>query len=92
MKKIDTDALARALENARSIQLKTLQLTNVCLSDESVLSFARFFASQTVETLHMSHRTEAITGFGSSLSVDQPNRIKDATMAEFFKSLSMSAS
>ena len=92
MKKIDTDALARSLENARSIQLRTLQLTNVCLSDESVISFARFFASQTLETLHISHRTETMTMFGNTLSVDQPNRIKDATLAEFFKSLSMSAS
>ena len=70
MKKIDTDALARSLESARSIQLKTLQLTNVCLSDESVISFARFFQSQTLETLHMSHRTEVMTLFGTSLSVD----------------------
>ena len=87
MKKIDTDALARSLENARSIQLKTLQLTNVCLSDESVMAFARFFASQTLETLHMSHRTEIMSMFSNALSVEQPTRIKDAAMAEFFKAL-----
>jgi len=64
LKKIDTEALGRALEQARQIQLQTLQLTNACLSDEAVSSFARFIKTQTLQKLHLAHRTEEIRIFG----------------------------
>jgi len=87
LKKIDGEAIARSLEKARSIQLKTLQLTDICLSDESVISFSKFFQTQTFQRLLLCHRTEQITEFISGLSPGEPSRIKDSAMAEFIKSL-----
>ena len=92
LKKVDCEALAKSLEKARSIQLKTLQLTNVCLSDEAVNAFSRFFHTQTFDRLLLSHRTETIHQFAMGLCADTPSRIKDNAMGELIKSLSTSAS
>ena len=81
------------MEKSSQLQLKTLQLTNVCLSDDAVNSFAKFLKSQTLEKLHISNRTEFIQHYGNSAAAcyDQPTKIKDVAMAEFIKSLAPSA-
>ena len=87
MRKVDSEAIAKALEKSRDIRLKTLQLTDVCLSDESVHSFSRFLQGQSLERLLLCNRTEQITMFPTGVSPGEIPRIKDSTMQEFIKSL-----
>ena len=82
LKKIDSEALARSLEKARQIQLKTLELTNICLSDESVSSFAKFIKTQTLEKLHLCNRVQEINIFTREITFDAPPRIKDVAQTE----------
>lgn len=63
LKKIDSEAITKGMEKARSLQLKVLKLTNACLSDESVISLAKFLQTQTLEILHLTNRSEQMNNF-----------------------------
>jgi len=61
------------------------------MSDESVTSFSKFLRTQTLQKLHLAHRTEEIRVFGKEVVPDIPAKIKDVPMTEFIKSLQLSA-
>ena len=63
LKKIDSEVITKGMEKARSLQLKVLKLTNACLSDESVISLAKFLQTQTLEILHLTNRSEQMNNF-----------------------------
>ena len=60
----------------------------MCLSDESVSSFAKFIRTQKLEKLHLSHRAEEIRLFDKTIVADFPAKIKDASMGELNKAVS----